>query len=119
MKLDPEERIVAAALDQAALNQANDRGAGARTGFSRDGHAGLPDNRGGLMRAGSITDQPPIIPHPAPSTRKPVRHLLSHDRRPSFARPGNRGFVSGFLQRRVCELSVPRCGKSTRARVRA
>jgi hypothetical protein len=27
MKLDPEERIIAAALDQAALNQANERGA--------------------------------------------------------------------------------------------
>jgi hypothetical protein len=32
---------------------------------------------------------------------KPVRHLLSHDRRPSFGRPRNRGFESGFLQRQV------------------
>jgi len=45
MKLDPEERIIAAALDQAAPNQANERGAGARIEFSRDRHAGLHDNR--------------------------------------------------------------------------
>jgi hypothetical protein len=46
MKLDPEERIIAAALDQAALNQANERGAGARIEFSREGRAkGLPHAR--------------------------------------------------------------------------
>ena len=72
MKLDPEERIIAAALDQAALNQANERGAGARIEFSRDGHAGLPDNRVGLREAVStsamtkISEQrllPPITPN--------------------------------------------------------
>ena len=51
MKLDPKERIIAAALNQAALNQADERGAGARIEFSRDGHAGLPDNRVGLNEA--------------------------------------------------------------------
>ena len=39
MKLDPEERIIAAALDQAALDEANERGAGAWIEFSREGHA--------------------------------------------------------------------------------
>ena len=53
MKLDPEERIIAAARDQAALNQANEQGAGVRIEFSRDGHAGLPDNPVGLGTARS------------------------------------------------------------------
>ena len=70
MKLDPEERIIAAALDQAAFNQANERGAGARIEFSRDGHAGLPDNRVGLTVRAVDTDQRPIIPRPAPRTRE-------------------------------------------------
>src|SRR5690242_4476811 len=39
MKLDPEERIIAAALDQAVLDEANERGAGAWIEFSREGHA--------------------------------------------------------------------------------
>ena len=39
MKLDPEERIVAAALDQAELDDANERGAGARIEFKREGRA--------------------------------------------------------------------------------
>jgi len=64
MKLDPEERIIAAALDQAALNQANERGAGARIEFSRDGHAGLPDNRVGLTARG--VDYGSTADHPAP-----------------------------------------------------
>ena len=42
MKLDPEERIIAAALDQAVLNPANERGAGAQIEFSREGAKGLP-----------------------------------------------------------------------------
>ena len=64
MKLDPEERIIAAALDQAALNQANERGAGAGIEFSRDGHAGLPDNRVGLTARG--VDYGSTFDHPAP-----------------------------------------------------
>jgi hypothetical protein len=64
MKLGPEERIIAAALDQAALNQANERGAGARIEFSRDGHAGLPDNRVGLTARG--VDYGSTFDHPAP-----------------------------------------------------
>jgi hypothetical protein len=39
VKLDPEEQIIAAALDQAALDEANKRGAGARIEFLREGHA--------------------------------------------------------------------------------
>ena len=39
MKLDPEERIIAAALEQAELDDANERGAGARIEFKREGHA--------------------------------------------------------------------------------
>ena len=39
MKRDPEERIIASALDQAELGEANERGAGARIEFKRDGHA--------------------------------------------------------------------------------
>ena len=39
MKLDPEERIIAAALDQAELDDANERGAGARIEFRPEGHA--------------------------------------------------------------------------------
>ena len=38
MKLDREERT-AAALDQAELDDANERGAGARIEFKREGHA--------------------------------------------------------------------------------
>jgi hypothetical protein len=70
MKLDPEERIISAALDQAALNQANERGAGARIEFSRDGHAGLPDNRVGLTARGVDYGSPSIIPRSAPRTRE-------------------------------------------------
>jgi hypothetical protein len=65
MKVDPEEPIIAAALDQTALNQANERGAGARIEFSRDGHAkGLPDNRVGLTARG--VDYGSTADHPAP-----------------------------------------------------
>ena len=39
MKLDPEERIIAAAWEQAELDDANERGAGARIEFKREGHA--------------------------------------------------------------------------------
>ena len=39
MKLDPEEQIIAAALDQAELDDANERGAGARIEFKAEGHA--------------------------------------------------------------------------------
>lgn len=39
VKLDPEERIIAAALDQAALDEANERGAQAHIAFLRDGYA--------------------------------------------------------------------------------
>ena len=39
VKLDPEERIIAAALDQAELDDANERGAGARIEFRPEGHA--------------------------------------------------------------------------------
>ena len=39
MKLDPEERIIVAALDQAERDDANERGAGARIEFKREGHA--------------------------------------------------------------------------------
>ena len=39
MKLDPEEQIIGAALDQAELDDANERGAGARIEFKREGHA--------------------------------------------------------------------------------
>ena len=38
VKLDPEERIVVAALDQAELDDANERGAGARIEFRPEGH---------------------------------------------------------------------------------
>ena len=39
MKLDPEERIIAAALDQSELDDANERGAGAPIEFKREGDA--------------------------------------------------------------------------------
>jgi hypothetical protein len=39
VKLDPEERIIAAALDQAELDDASERGAGARIEFKPEGHA--------------------------------------------------------------------------------
>ena len=39
MKLDPEEQIIAAALDQTELDDANERGVGARIEFRREGHA--------------------------------------------------------------------------------
>jgi hypothetical protein len=37
VKLDPEERIIAAALDQTALYEANERGAGARIEIASSG----------------------------------------------------------------------------------
>jgi len=40
MKLDPEEPIIAAALDQAVLDQANERSAGAQIEFSREARQG-------------------------------------------------------------------------------
>ena len=39
MKLDPEEQLIVAALEQAQLDNANERGAGARIEFKREGHA--------------------------------------------------------------------------------
>ena len=39
VKLDPEERIIAVALDQAELDDANERGARARIEFKSEGHA--------------------------------------------------------------------------------
>jgi hypothetical protein len=39
VKLDPEEQIIAAALDQAALDEANERGARAWIEFLRAGRA--------------------------------------------------------------------------------
>jgi len=39
VNLDPEERIIAAALDQAELDDANARDAGARIEFKRQGHS--------------------------------------------------------------------------------
>jgi hypothetical protein len=39
MKLDPEEQIIAATLGQADLDDANERVAGARIEFRREGHA--------------------------------------------------------------------------------
>jgi hypothetical protein len=39
VKLDPEVRIIAAAVDQAELDDANERGAGARIEFKPEGHA--------------------------------------------------------------------------------
>ena len=39
MKLDPEDWVIAAALDQAELEDANERGAAARIEFKPDGHA--------------------------------------------------------------------------------
>jgi len=38
MKLDPEEQIIAAALDQTELDDANERGVGVRIEFRREGH---------------------------------------------------------------------------------
>jgi hypothetical protein len=39
VKRDPEERTIAAVLDQAELDGAYERGAGARIEFKREGHA--------------------------------------------------------------------------------
>lgn len=39
MKSDPEERIIAAALEEAELEDANEHGAGARIEFQPDGYA--------------------------------------------------------------------------------
>ena len=39
MKLDPEDWVIAAALDQAELEDANERGAAARIEFKPEGHA--------------------------------------------------------------------------------
>jgi hypothetical protein len=39
VKLDPEERVIPTALDQAELDDANERGAEAWIEFLRDGHA--------------------------------------------------------------------------------
>ena len=39
MKLDPEERIIASALGQPELDEANECGAGARIEFNPEGHA--------------------------------------------------------------------------------
>ena len=67
MKLDPEEQIIGAALDQAELDDANERGAGARIEFKREGHAKVTitisregqgarfDDRGALRRGDPIS----------------------------------------------------------------
>jgi hypothetical protein len=39
VKLDPEERVIATALDQAELDDANERGAEAWIEFLQEGHA--------------------------------------------------------------------------------
>jgi hypothetical protein len=39
MKLDPEEQIIAAALDPTELDDANERGVGVRIEFRKEGHA--------------------------------------------------------------------------------
>jgi hypothetical protein len=39
VELDPEERVIAATLDEAELDDAYDRGARARIEFMRQGHA--------------------------------------------------------------------------------
>ena len=39
MKLDPEEQIIAAAFEQAELDDANERGVEARIEFGKEGHA--------------------------------------------------------------------------------
>jgi hypothetical protein len=39
VKLDPDEQIIAAALDRAELDDANEHGAGARIEFKQEGHA--------------------------------------------------------------------------------
>ena len=39
MRLDPEEQIIAAAVDEAELDDANERGVGARIEFRREGYA--------------------------------------------------------------------------------
>jgi hypothetical protein len=39
MRLDPEEQIIAAAVDEAELEDANEHGVGARIEFRREGHA--------------------------------------------------------------------------------
>ena len=39
MRLDPEEQIITDALEQAELDDANERGAGARIEFKPEGHA--------------------------------------------------------------------------------
>ena len=39
MRLDPEEQIIAAAVDEAELEDANERGVAARIEFRREGHA--------------------------------------------------------------------------------
>jgi hypothetical protein len=39
VKLDPEERVIPTALDQAELDDANERGAEAWIEFLREGHA--------------------------------------------------------------------------------
>jgi hypothetical protein len=39
MRLDPEEQIIAAAVDEAELEDTNEHGVGARIEFRREGHA--------------------------------------------------------------------------------
>ena len=65
MKLDPEEPIIAAALTKPRLIRLTSE-AQTRIEFSRDGHAGLPDNRVGLTARG--VDYGSTADHPAPAT---------------------------------------------------
>ena len=58
MKLDPEEQIIAAALDQAALDDANESGAEARIAFARGVRQG-DDND--FARVGNEGDKTQLV----------------------------------------------------------
>ena len=74
MKLDPEEQIIAAALDQAELDDANERGVAARIEFRPEGHAKVTftisrefvetaralDWTTGIRRRGDRNSDPPV-----------------------------------------------------------
>ena len=57
-------RIALATAERREPRLSDERGAGARIEFSRDGHAGLPDNRVGLAARG--VDCGSTADHPAP-----------------------------------------------------
>ena len=64
VKLDPEKRIIAAALDQAQLDDANERGAGARIEFKREGHAKvrIPSDLSNSADVTPHTQPPNMVP---------------------------------------------------------